>query len=519
MSVLEKGATIAGRYRLERPLARGGMGAVWVATHLGLDAPVAIKFLDAALASSPEMLTRFEREGRAAARLRGAHVVQILDHGVDDEMPFIVMELLDGEDLSTRLKREGRLPPRSVIRIVTEVTAALAKAHELGIVHRDLKPANVFLARDQSGEVTKVLDFGIAKVLAADDGDVTKTGDVVGSPLYMSPEQVRGAKHVDHRTDLWALGVIAYKALTGVGPFGGDSSGAILVSVATEPALAPSAHVTDLPPGADAFFERALAKDREKRFQTARELGEALAAVFAEPAPRAAPLPASPSPAGTQVTAGQPEQAARPRVNPLLRTIPLTPGQAPSPFAPQPGGRETGRAPVLPAREPAPAVIAPSAPQPAPAAFAPIVPQPAHAAVAATAAPIAPPCAPVPVAPPRGYAPVVVAGVVVVLAAAALAVFALSRAQPALEPTTATVAAASGSAPAPQSPPPAASDEPVAPIAGTARTEPSETPSPSASARANAPPSAGGGAAGPRSKPTSRAKAPAAQPSVDYDRR
>jgi len=159
---LREGTVIAGKYRLERPLARGGMGAVWVARHLQLDEQVAVKFMDISLPSAADARVRFEREAKSAARIRSPHVVQILDHGVDGEIPYIVMELLEGEHLGTRLKREGRLSLAAAAAITEQVTKALHRAHKAGIIHRDLKPANVFLARvDDDDEIVKILDFGI----------------------------------------------------------------------------------------------------------------------------------------------------------------------------------------------------------------------------------------------------------------------------------------------------------------------------------------------------------------------
>src|SRR5215469_13038388 len=154
---------VAGRFRLNRQLGRGGMGSVWHATHLGLDVPCAVKFIEGEIAALPEAQARFEREAKAAAQLRSPNVVQILDHGVYEGLPYIAMELLEGEDLGKRLSRIGRMPPYELVRIVNQVTRALAKAHAMGVVHRDLKPDNIFLVRDEDREIAKVLDFGIAK--------------------------------------------------------------------------------------------------------------------------------------------------------------------------------------------------------------------------------------------------------------------------------------------------------------------------------------------------------------------
>jgi eukaryotic-like serine/threonine-protein kinase len=218
------GMRIAGKYRLERPLASGGMGTVWVARDEHLDRPVAIKLMAPELAASDTLRARFEREAKAAAGLSSNHVVRVYEHGVDDGLPFMAMELLDGEDFGSRLKREGRIDVAAAAAIATQVAKALRKAHEAGLVHRDLKPRNVFLARVDDNEVVKVLDFGIVKSAEpARPGEATKTGVIMGSPKYMSPEQVRSAKGVDHRSDLWSLGLILFRAVTGRSAFEGET--------------------------------------------------------------------------------------------------------------------------------------------------------------------------------------------------------------------------------------------------------------------------------------------------------
>jgi serine/threonine-protein kinase len=298
---LRTGVTIAGKFRLTGPIAKGGMGAVWAAWNSQLDVPVAIKFMTAEALSSAELVARFEREAKAAAQLRSPQVVQIFETGVVDGVPFMVMELLEGEDLSRRLKSRGRLPIDEAARIVGEVCKALRRAHEMGIIHRDLKPANVFLSRNGDDEVVKVLDFGIAKLLATNAGEATKTGALIGTPHYMSPEQARRThRRVDHRSDLWALGVIAFRALTGSLPFPGDDPIDVLVRVCTTDAPAPSSIAKDLGPAVDAFFARALASDPDQRFQSAREFAEAMNALAgrgaADPATLGASWHVAPSP-------------------------------------------------------------------------------------------------------------------------------------------------------------------------------------------------------------------------------
>jgi serine/threonine-protein kinase len=290
-----KGTVIGDKYRLEGELARGGMGSVWVAEHLQLECRVAVKFIDPELGLSESARKRFEREAKLAAGLRSPHVVHIYDHGVDQDTPYIVMELLEGEDLGARLKREGRMPLPALAAIVDQLSKGLQVAHAAGIVHRDLKPSNVFLVASEDGDLVKLLDFGVAKVQSsAITDEATKTGQILGSPHYMSPEQAKGAKTIDHRSDLWSLGVMVYRAITGRRPFAGETFGELIVAICTAPMAAPSSLVPDLPPGVDAFFERALARDPALRFQSAREMAAAFAEVVTGTTDAPTPEPRSP---------------------------------------------------------------------------------------------------------------------------------------------------------------------------------------------------------------------------------
>jgi eukaryotic-like serine/threonine-protein kinase len=270
---------IAGKYRLERELASGGMGSVWVARHLQLDELVAVKFMSDALPALGDARARFAREARAAALLRSPHVVAVLDHGVDDDVPYIVMELLSGEHLGDRLKRVRRLPLREASSIAAQVGKALGRAHRAGIIHRDLKPANVFLARDEDEDIVKLLDFGIAKTQFGDGTDTTTTDVLMGSPQYMSPEQARGQRSIDHRADLWSLGAILFRAVTGVPAFEGATAVDVIVQICTGPIPVASRAAPGVPPAFDGFFRKALARERERRFSSAREMTEAFAAV------------------------------------------------------------------------------------------------------------------------------------------------------------------------------------------------------------------------------------------------
>jgi eukaryotic-like serine/threonine-protein kinase len=277
-------ALVAGKYRVTDLLGRGGMGSVWAGVHTTLGTRVAIKFIDVEHASSREARHRFENEARAAASLRSKHVVEVYDHGVtDDGRPFIVMEFLDGEPLDRRLDRVGRMHPKDAARIVGQVCRALAKAHAVGIVHRDLKPENVFLVWDDEdgADVAKVVDFGIAKFTDSVTGpsSATRTGSVLGTPYYMSPEQARGLRSVDFRSDLWSVGVIVFRCLTGHLPFEGEAVGDVLVKLCTAPLPVPSELVPDLPPGIDGWMARALSREPEGRFHNAAELAASLAAL------------------------------------------------------------------------------------------------------------------------------------------------------------------------------------------------------------------------------------------------
>jgi len=272
---LSAGQVLNGKFRLERPLTQGGMGELWVAEHLTLGEPVAIKLILTDLAMQPDMSTRFKREAMAIAKLQRStqHVVQIHDYGLDSGMPFIVMELLEGEDLDQRLQRAGRLQPREVLPLLAQLTKALHAAHLAKIIHRDLKPANIFLARKGDEEILKVLDFGLAKGGGLNVvGDKTAPGDVLGSPRYMSPEQARGTIELDGRSDLWSVGVVLFIALTGEAPFQSQKFGDLLLKICTEPTPLATAIAPELPASIDAFFLRALSKNRDDRFASAREL-------------------------------------------------------------------------------------------------------------------------------------------------------------------------------------------------------------------------------------------------------
>ncbi|MDI1450242.1 serine/threonine protein kinase [Polyangium sp. 6x1] len=275
---MNSGDIIASRYVLERPLAKGGMGAVWVARHLELDALVALKVMAPEHADTFFARDRFQREARACAQIQHPNVVAVHDYGVADDVPFLVMELLQGEDLQTCLAREKRLSLPAAIAVILPVCKGLRRAHELGIIHRDIKPSNVFLARQGDDTLVKILDFGVARITHEVSGQTTHTGVLLGSPSYMSPEQARG-RRVDHRSDLWSLAVVLYECLTGRLPFGARALGDLLIELCTEPVPPPTTITPDLPAVVDAFFTRALARTPDDRFQSAEAFAEALASL------------------------------------------------------------------------------------------------------------------------------------------------------------------------------------------------------------------------------------------------
>jgi serine/threonine-protein kinase len=276
-----QGKVIQGRYRLARLLGKGSMGSVWLAEHLSLHTPVAIKLIDAEAAKNPNARARFDREAQVAARIRSAHVVKMLDHGVTEAgQPYIAMECLAGESLRERLAARGRLTPAEVWKVISHVCRALARAHEAGLVHRDLKPENIFIAREDDDEVVKILDFGVAKVtdaIAFTTVDPTRTGALLGTPFYMSPEQAQGLKTVDFRADLWSLAVVAFESLTGERPFSASALGPLIAKILGAPIPVPSqvAPEARLPPELDAWMARALSRDPAARFGSAKQLADA----------------------------------------------------------------------------------------------------------------------------------------------------------------------------------------------------------------------------------------------------
>jgi serine/threonine-protein kinase len=276
------GTVLDGSYRIEGLLGEGGMGAVYAATHLRLEKPVAVKVMARELTANPEALARFRREALVTSGLGHPHIVQVFDFSTTPTgEPFLVMEFLDGEDLDHRLRRVGRLPAADVVRMVKQVASALMTTHNKGIVHRDLKPANIYLL-EVAGETdfVKVLDFGISKVRSAST-KLTRTSSVMGTPNYMSPEQAKGnTEAIDERTDQWALACIAWECLSGQGPFVGENVPSILFQIVHEPPSSLLPKVAGLHPQVEEVLLRGLAKNKNDRFAKVDDFAAALEAAL-----------------------------------------------------------------------------------------------------------------------------------------------------------------------------------------------------------------------------------------------
>jgi len=276
------GSVISGKFEVLRVLGQGAMGVVVAARHLELDETVAIKFIHPEAQSVPDIVSRFAREAMACARLGSEHIAKVMDVGVAPGIgPYIVMEYLDGQDLGSALRKRGALPVHRACEYVMQVCEALALAHAAGIIHRDVKPDNLFLTRRGNLDIIKVLDFGISKAPLggrAFGGEVrvTETACLMGTPLYMSPEQIRSTHEVDHRSDIWSLGVVLFELLTGRTAFAGETLTQVCALVLEGEAPPLADHCRAAPTGLAAVIERCLMKDPALRYQTAAELAHAL---------------------------------------------------------------------------------------------------------------------------------------------------------------------------------------------------------------------------------------------------
>ena len=275
--------TQIGAYRVLQQIGEGGMGTVWLAEHTMLGRRAAIKLLHPMFSTRPDIVARFFNEARAATAITDPGIVQIFDFGHHvDGSAYIAMEMLDGEPLDKRLRRLGRLAPSDALRVMRQVASTLGVAHTRGIVHRDLKPENIFLVRDPEvygGERAKVLDFGIAK-LTGDPSIKTQTSAVMGTPAYMSPEQCRGAGHVDQRSDVYALGCMIFALCSGGPPFDAEGGGEIIAMHLREPAPLLSSRAPGIPPELDALVMRCLSKEPAQRFASGTELAAAIGALL-----------------------------------------------------------------------------------------------------------------------------------------------------------------------------------------------------------------------------------------------
>jgi serine/threonine-protein kinase len=299
------GAVLRGKYRVDRVLGTGGMGMVLGAWHLRLEQRVAIKVLRPEMAAQPDIVRRFEREAHAASRLESEHVARVMDvDTLDDGTSFLVMEFLEGRDLSFVRRARTPLDPAQAVGCVLQACRAIADAHAAGVIHRDLKPANLFVARRRDGGARiKVLDFGISKVTTADvDGHGTQTAAMIGSADYMSPEQMTSSRDVDARTDIWSLGVVLFELCTATTPFAGATMPQVCAAVMTMQPPAPRSIRPEIDPGLEAVILRCLRKEPAERYASVAELARALAPFGPEDVDAIDPRPAE--------AASEPQRAA-----------------------------------------------------------------------------------------------------------------------------------------------------------------------------------------------------------------
>ena len=282
---MEPGDLIQSRYRLARLLGSGASGSVWAAKNELIDRDVALKIMRPEVAEDAVALQRFFNEAKASGRVRSPSIVEILDLGqAEDGSPFLVFELLEGDGFDAKLKNEGTLEPELVLELFIGIAKALEVAHAQGIIHRDLKPANIFVHNQPGGtQVAKILDFGISKVFDnASNFSLTRTGMVVGSPAYMSPEQASGSDDLDGRADLWSVGVVMYEALTGTLPHQAQNYNALMVRILTQDCDPVMTRKVDLPPSVCAIVDGCLRRERSERTATAGILAQQMESALRE---------------------------------------------------------------------------------------------------------------------------------------------------------------------------------------------------------------------------------------------
>ncbi len=324
---LQDGELIEGKYRIVRLIGEGGMGAVYEGENTRIHRRVAIKVLHAGVAENKEAVQRFEREAQAAGRIGNDHIIEIIDVGsLANGDLFMVMEFLDGDPLSDRIRTHGRMSPEQLVPLFRQILEGLHAAHEAGIVHRDLKPDNVFVLKEKAGQrdYVKLIDFGISKFQQlGGEMKMTRTGTVMGTPYYMSPEQASGSREADRRSDLYAVGVMLYEAVTGRVPFDAPTFNQLLFQIVLSEPPSPLQVVPDLDPAFATLIGKAMARDVEQRFQTALELAQALDAWWTTGASVSIPITAVANPHVRAALASQPLIDAQGR--------PLTPAFGASP--------------------------------------------------------------------------------------------------------------------------------------------------------------------------------------------